>query len=269
MNYKIRTDKLLGTGNGSFWDMTVYLKQGWAWLVAGMTTGFTAALLSLALTPVYYESTVVLTPAAVGKEVVEPVVQTLERLKLPTFYDKELLEVCRASVGVVLSNMKASQVKGASLVQVSFQSPSPDVSAACLNATVAHLAKTQMLLSEPMLLTMREGLELTQRQLKEAEAFQSQLEKRATSSADATSLLMLNSLSKREEIVRLQKMLVDQKLLLSPPFTVSMQLLEPVYTPEHPQERKSTPILAGGLLGGFVLGLLGFFVRRSFLERFT
>ena len=105
------------------------------------------------------------------------------------------------------------------------------------------------------------------KQQTEAEAFQAQLEKRVVSSADSASLLMLSALSKREEIARLQKLLIEQKGQLSAPLTQSMQLLEPIYAPERAVAPKKLPILVGGLFGGLVLGGLVFFVLRSWLGR--
>lgn len=194
--------------------------------------------------------------------------QTLERLKLPTFYDEKTLQACQVPSRQALSgSVKASQVKGNSLIQVSYRAPTTVIAEACVNAVVAQLTQSQKAIAEPLLKTLEEQLVLTKKQLTEAEGFQGQLEKRATSSADSTSLLMLNTLTKREEIVRLQKLLVEQKVQLSPPLTQPMQLLEPIYAPERPVAPKKLPVLAGGLLGGLVLGGLVFFVRRSWLAR--
>ncbi len=65
----------------------------------------------------------------------------------------------------------------------------------------------------------------------------------------------------------MQKLLVEQKVQLSPPLTQPMQMLEPIYAPERPVAPKKLPVLAGGLFGGLVLGGLVFFVRRSWLGR--
>ena len=67
--------------------------------------------------------------------------------------------------------------------------------------------------------------------------------------------------------MRLQKLVGEQKILLSAPVTQSMQLLEPIYAPEKPVLPKKFPTLVGGLFAGLVLGGLVFFVRRSWLGR--
>lgn len=261
----------------SLWDIVNFLKEGWTWLAGGLVLGLVGAVGFVGLSPAQYEATSIVQPATVGMPTtttttrgaeVEPVAQTLERLKLPTFYDEVMMQACQATSRQALSgSVKASQVKGNSLIQVSYRAPTKAVAEACVNAVVAQLTQSQKAIAEPLLKTLEEQLVLTKKQLTEAESFQGQLEKRATSSADSTSLLMLNTLTKREEIVRLQKVLVEQKVQLSPPLTQPMQLLEPIYAPERPVAPKKLPVLAGGLFGGLVLGGLVFFVRRSWLAR--
>ena len=261
----------------SLWDIMAFLKEGWLWLVSGLVLGLAGAVGFVLMTTSLFEATAIVQPATVGLPTtttttkgaeVEPVAQTLERLKLPTFYDEVMLQACQAPTRLALSgSVKASQVKGNSLIQVSYRAPSTAVAEACVNAVVAQLSQSQQAIAESLLKTLEEQLVLTKKQLTEAESFQGRLEKRATSSADSTSLLMLNTLTKREEIVRLQKLLVEQKVQLSAPLTQPMQLLEPIYAPERAVAPKKLPMLAGGLFGGLVLGGLVFFVRRSWLAR--
>ena len=163
-------------------------------------------------------------------------------------------------------SVSASQVKGNSLIQVGYRASSVAVAEACVNAVIAQLIKSQGSVAAPLIKALEEQLHATQRQLNEAEGFQSQLEKRAVATSDSASLLVL-ALSKRENVVRLQKLVGEQKVLLSVPVTQPMQLLEPIYAPDKPVLPKKAPALAGGLLGGLVLGGLAFFVRRSWLAR--
>lgn len=262
----------------SLWDIVNFLKDGWRWLAGGVVAGAVGAVGFVLVTPSQFEATAIVQPATVGMPTttttttrgaeVEPVIQTLERFKLPTFYDEAMLQACQAPSRQALSgSVKASQVKGNALIQVSYRAPTAAVAEACVNAVVGQLTQSQTAIAEPLIKTLEEQLVLTKKQLTEAEGFQGQLEKRVTSSNDGVSLLMLNTFSKREEIVRLQKLLVEQKVQLSPPLTQPMQMLEPIYVPERPVAPKKLPVLAGGLFGGLVLGGLVFFVRRSWLER--
>lgn len=260
----------------SLWDVVNFLKDGWRWLAGGVVAGAVGAVGFVLVTPSQFEATAIVQPATVGMPTttttrgaeVEPVARTLERLKLPTFYDEAMLQACQAPSRQALSgSVKASQVKGDALIQVSYRAPTTAVAVACVNAVVGQLTQSQTAIAEPLIKTLEEQLVLTKKQLTEAEGFQGQLEKRVTSSNDGVSLLMLNTFSKREEIVRLQKLLVEQKVQLSPPLTQPMQMLEPIYAPERPVAPKKLPVLAGGLFGGLVLGGLAFFARRSWLGR--
>ena len=148
------------------------------------------------VSPAQYEATSIVQPATVGMPTttttttrgaeVEPVAQTLERLKLPTFYDEAMLQACQAPSRLALSgSVKASQVKGNSLIQLSYRAPSIAVAEACVNAVVGQLTQWQTRIAEPLQKTLEEQLVLTQKQLTEAEGFQGQLEKRATASAES------------------------------------------------------------------------------------
>lgn len=262
----------------SLWDILDFLKDGWRWLAGGLIAGAVGAVGFVLVSPAQFEAMAIVQPATVGLPTttnnntkgaeVEPVAQTLERLKLPTFYDDAMLQACQAhSRQALAGSVKASQVKGNALIQVSYRAPTVTLAEACVNAVVRQLTQSQTTIAEPVIKTLEEQLVLTRKQLTEAEGFQGQLEKRATASADGASLLMLNTLSKREEIVRLQKLLIEQKVQLSAPLTQPMQLLEPIYAPERPVAPKKLPVLAGGLFGGLVLGGLAFFVRRNWLGR--
>jgi uncharacterized protein involved in exopolysaccharide biosynthesis len=242
--------------------------------------GLLGALGYVLVSPAQYEATAIVQPATVGMPTtttttttttkgveVESVAQTLERLKLPTFYDEAMLKACQAPSQQALSGgVKASQVKGNSLIQVSYRARSVAVAEACVNAVVATLARSQAEIAAPIIKTLEEQLSLSRQRLADEKEFQAQAEKRVSGSADG-SLLMLKALSKREDIIQLQRQLVDQSVQLSVPITQPVRLLEPIYAPERPVAPKKLPVLAGGLFGGLVLGGLAFFVRRSWLAR--
>ena len=261
----------------SVWDIVDFLKAGWRWLAGGVVAGALGAVGFVLVSPAQFEATAIVQPATVGMPTtttttkgveVEPVAQTLERLKIATFYTAELVQACQApSRSALASSLKASQVKGNALIQISYRANSGAVAEACVNAVVAELARAQADIAAPIIKTLQEQLELTRRRFADEKVFQAQAERKVTASTDGVSLLMLKALSKREELVQLQRQLVDQSVQLSTPITQPMQLLEPIYAPERPVAPKKLPVLAGGLFGGLVLGGLAFFARRSWLGR--
>lgn len=254
----------------SLWDVVNLLKEGWLWLAGGLLLGLAGAVGFVVVSPPQYEATGVIQPAVVGlppnvtKGVeVEPIVQTLERLKLATFYNEAQVQACQAPSELALaSGVKAIQIKGNSLIQLSYRAPSTAAAGACINSVVAQLAKSQDALAEPTLKMLEEQLVLTRKQLMEALSFQAQLEKLVVSSSDTASLLMLNVLSKRDEVVRLQRLELEKRAQLSAPLTQPLHLLEPVYVSEKVVAPKKLFVLLVGLLGGFVFGGLLFFMRR-------
>lgn len=254
----------------SLWEVVNLLKEGWLWLIGGLLLGLAGAVGFVVVSPPQYEATGVIQPAVVGlspnvtKGVeVEPIVQTLERLKLSTFYNEAQVQACQAPSELALaSGVKAIQVKGNSLIQLSYRAPSTAAAGACIISVVEQLAKSQDALAEPTLKKLEEELVLTRRQLMEALSFQARLEKLAVSSNDTASLLMLNVLSKRDEVVRLQRLELEKRAQLSAPLTQPLHLLEPVYVSEKVVAPKKLFVLLVGLLGGFVFGGLLFFIRR-------
>lgn len=265
-NLGMRDDEL------SLRDVLDFLKQAWRWLAAGATAGLIGAVGLVLITSSQYEVTAVIQPATVGLPTtttttkgadVEPVVQTLERLKIATFYTSEMVQVCQvASAHTLASGLKPSVVKGNSLIQLNYRATSKAEAEACVNAVVARLAKSQAMIVAPIIKTLEEQLAQSRLRLREAKEFQAQLEKRAAS-ADTSSLLMLSALAKREEIEHLQKQILELEVLLSAPLTQPLQLLEPIYAPEWPVATKRLSTLAGGVFGGLVLGGLAFFARRT------
>lgn len=259
----------------SLWDILVFFKEGWRWLACGVVAGALSAFGFVSASPAQYEATAIVQPATVGMSTtttkgveVESVELTLERLKLPTFYDETMLQDCQApSQQALYGGLKASQVKGNSLIQVSYRAQTVAVAEACVNSIVAALARLQAEIAAPIIKTFEEQLSLSRQRLADEKAFQAQAEKRLSESADGVSFLILKALSKREHIIQLQRQLVDQSMQLSAPITQPLRLLEPIYAPERLVGPKKLPVLAGGLFGGLALGGLAFFVRRSWLMR--
>ena len=204
--------------------------------------------------------------------------QLIERLKFPTFYEPDQLKACdiaSGSPGVTLAQrINPMVLKGTNILQVTYKARSSALAVQCLDAIMNRVIGSQNKLSETSLQNARKQLALTQGQLAESERIQSMLEKRSVSSLDAadtkfsqTVLLLSTTLSKKEEIQRLRKSVLEQMAALEPPATQSAQLIEPIYAPGPAVFPKKTSALAGGLFGGLVLGGLVFFVRRSWLAR--
>lgn len=269
----------------NLWELLEVAKSGWQWLAGGAVLGLAVAIGFVLVVPAEYEATAVLQPATVGMATtttkgaeVESAAQTLERLKMPTFYSDTLLQTCDVKSLVnprqaLAMAVKPTLVKGNSLIQISYRGESPAVAEECVAAVVERLEKAQSVLAEPIIKTLEEQRQLTKQQLDDAERIQAQIEKRAMTldTSDAkfiASMLMLSAtLSKREEIARLRKLYTEQTLQLSEPLTQQAKLFEPIYSPDRAVFPKKTLTVLGGLIGGLVLGGIVLFMRRGWLRR--
>lgn len=250
----------------NIWELMEHLKSGWHWLAGGCAVGLLGATGFLMLVPAKYEATAVIQPATIGMIVatttttVEPIAQTIERLKLVTFYGDELVKTCQATSAKDLAeDVKASVVRGNTLLSVGFRANSVETAQSCVAKIVGRLAQSQLEISSPLIKELENQLASTKQQIEEAERFLAQNEKLLSPAANGAVLLML----KREELMNMKKLYREQRLQLIEPLTRPLQLLEPLYAPQKAVSPKKLLVVAGGLMGGLFAGLLALFINRG------
>lgn len=253
----------------NIWELMEHLKSGWHWLAGGCAVGLLGATGFLMLVPAKYEATAVIQPATIGMIVattttttttVEPVAQTIERLKLVTFYGDDTVKVCQAgSAKDLAQGVKVSIVKGNNLVSLGYRADSVALAEACMAKIVGQLSQSQIDIATPLIKELEDQRASTKQQIDDAERFLAQHEKGLSSAPTGSVLLML----KREELMKLQKLYREQRIQLTEPLTQSMKLLEPIYAPERAVFPKKLLTVAGGFIGGLFLGLLAFFINRG------
>lgn len=254
----------------NIWELMEHLKSGWHWLAGGCAVGLLGATGFLMLVPAKYEATAVIQPATIGMIVatttttttttVEPIAQTIERLKLVTFYGDELVKTCQATSAKDLAeDVKASLVRGSTLLSVGYRANSVETAQSCVAKVVGRLAQSQSEISLPLIKELENQLASTKQQIEEAERFLAQNEKLLSPAANGAVLLML----KREELMNMKKLYREQRLQLIEPLTRPLQLLEPIYAPQKAVSPKKLLVVAGGLMGGLFAGLLALFINRG------
>lgn len=264
---------MMGQRNNSilFRDILVFLKIGWRWFIVGGVLGLVCAVTYLVLTPKKFEAMAIIQPATVGVSYantargaeVEPIGETLERLKLASFYDDALVQICQATSSQRLAeSVISSQVKGNWLIKLSYRAPSREVAEACVNAVMAQLVKSQLQVAAPLIEKIEEVLVSTERRLSETESLLSMHKKRITSMDPGLETLAF-LLSKQDNTAGLTKLILELKIQLSAPMTQPMKFLEPVYASVEPAFPKKLPALAAGFFGGLLLGGLVFFLSQS------
>lgn len=278
----------LDTESSSVWELIGQLIDNWTWLFGGLMTGLIASISFLFWATPKYESIAIVQPATIGtsaqlnigtgsqgsigaatmsKLPVEPVNQTLERLKVPTFYSAGTIEVCDAMSSDMLSKeIKSSLVKNNSLISIKFRSTSPTHAEQCVTKVVEQLSSLQNEIARPLIQRLQQQMELTKLQIEDVEAFLDSFNKSVSEikiDAPLSSLVFLNAKSKREELLSLRKLFNEQSALLSEPLTQPLTLIEKISTSDNPVFPKTILTIAGGIFSGLFGGLLALFVNLS------
>lgn len=250
----------------SLWELIDQLKHGWQWLLGGGAVGVIGAISFVFLTSPQYEASVTIQPATIGLNAattaVEPAAQTLERLKLVTFYNDDIVKTCGAdSAKELAKGVKPQLIKGNNLLSISYRAGSAALAHACVSKIVAQLTQSQAAIAAPLIKELQMQQTSTKQQIDEVERFLSANEKRVASSPTSNELATLLML-KRGDLSNLQRLYREQRMQMTEPLTQSMKPLEPIYVPEKPVTHKLVTV-AGGLVGGLLAGLLALFVNRS------
>lgn len=257
------------------WKLLEHLKFGWKWVAMGGAIGLASAIFLAAFIPAQYEATAVVQPATIGMIVattttttttataVEPVSQTLERLKLVPFYSDDIVKACDTDSAKDLANsVKVNLVKANNLLSITYRTRSATLANTCMNKIVMRLTQSQTAIATPLIEELRAQQISTKQQIDEAERFIAAKERSAKSSSGSNESFAL-MMFKREDLTKLQKLYREQRIQLTEPLTQPMKLLEPIYVPEKPVAPKKLLIIVSSLIGGMFIGLLAFLCNRS------
>ena len=248
----------------NFWDLIENIKSNWLWPVAGGIFGLLGSVMFLTSFPHQYEASAILQPAAIATiaPTVEPVVNTLERLKTVTFYDDDLVKTCEAVSAKILSQaVKASILKGTNLIAIFYRGKSPSVAEACIVSIVEKVKQLQSQIAAPLLKKLDEQRASTKKQIDDAQRFLLQYEnqlKRPLTSSDSVFLML-----KSEELDKLQKLHREQEVGMTEHLTQPMKLVAPIYAPKEALSQKYLLTVVGGILVGLIVGLAALFFNRS------
>ena len=248
----------------NFWHLIENIRSNWHWTVVGGSFGLIGSLIFLILLTHRYEASAVLQPAAIASfaPTVEPVANTLQRLKTVTFYTDEVVATCQAASGKnLLEAIEVKVIKGTNLIAVSYRGDSPAIAVACIENIVRHLIQLQSMIAAPLLKQLDEQKASTKKQIDDAERFLLQYENRlkpSLSSSDSVFWIL-----KREELDKLQKLYREQSVILTEPLTQPMKLVVPIYAPKDALPRKPLLKVFGGFIAGLIVGLVLMFFNLS------
>lgn len=141
----------------SLMDIYDFLRDGWWTLVGLSVLGLVIGIIVSFVFPVKYQASALLDSGKVGfytrdqgvvSREVEPVATLAERMKLPGFYSPQSLAACglesSPSAGAALAGALSPNVaRNSKFVTLTYQSDSPEVAKACLQAVLSDVIREQ------------------------------------------------------------------------------------------------------------------------------
>jgi len=289
----------------SLFDLWEKLRNGWRYVVGGGVIGLAGAGAALMVLPPKYEAVAVVQIAQVGQVSyaqlgqvmqipslnVEPAAQVIERMKTPAFqttvaqtlgnrgWIDDLQHSANATAKYIsLQLIKGTLAQGASsLIEVKANASNPEDAMNIADASVKELAKRHSELAKPILEKMYSELKLAKEKLisaeKELESINKLVANAGVKDDRFTQLSLMTGLrvQKESELFAQRQAIVALETALSAPATQPTKAIEAVFVTDKPVSPKKTLLLALGLIGGLLAGVVAvFFVdawRRAQVQR--
>ena len=163
----------IGDDEISLYDIYEFLRDGWKTLVGMSVLGVVAGLVLSFVLPVKFEASGSIEPARVAGEPVEEVDQLAEKMRSPTYYDRQTLEVCELldklnPAAQLAKDLSPSVGRQSAFVAVKFQSSSPDLAKQCLQAVIEDVKRNQEELARSSRESVRDQIRVATQQLERA-----------------------------------------------------------------------------------------------------
>ncbi len=268
----------------SLFDLWQTLIGGWRYVLAGAVVGVLAAVMVVLTVQPTYEASALLQAGKVAGAVIEDAATIVERFKSPSFHLEVANDVGDEKWAEQVENGNGTQILSAqvpktapSMVEVKVKAKSPDFAKKIADTATQKLIKRQDELSSQVLQKIRFDLATAKEKLLKAENDLLDLTKilSATGVKDErfsqVSLLTSIKLQKESDVFALRQSVFALEISLMPPSTQPARVLEAVYVAQKPVSPKKGLLLALGLMGGLLVGLLSVFVsnawRRARVQR--
>lgn len=280
------SDRLQEEAEISLFDLWQKLMAGRRYVLGGLALGLLVSVLALASIQARYEALAILQIGQIAGSPVELPQQVVERMKSPVFLlgvahrigDAEWAERLNNSHGsgselLLVQPVKASSGQaGASLIEIKAKSSSVDEAKKLAEAAIALLVERQGELSKPILGKIQNDLAITREKLARTEKELGELAA-MTSAAGVkderfTQLSLITSLrvQKEAEVFSLRERVYSLEISLFPPETQPSQALEGVFVSTKPVSPRFGLVLALGVLGGLLFGVITVFVADAWRE---
>lgn len=259
----------LGSSEGEIYpiDILRFLKGAWMKIAVAGILGLLAAVFYLLVTPKRYEAVAQIAMAQIilannsNNSIIQPGINIEEpallisRLTLPTSFTPQVINVCKvdggANSGATLAgSIKLSLPKGvANVVELKVLGTSPEEVSTCAQAIFELIKTSQGQIVAPLIAEAKVRLDNSEERLKEA--------KNLVVKADRSGLVAgATYLSTRDEIRFLLDEIASLNNVIISSHNRAARLIAPIYVNNTPIIPKRRLVLAVGLLGGLLVGLL-------------
>ncbi len=290
----------------SLFDLWEKLREGWRYVAGGTAIGLLGAGLALALIQPKYEAVAVVQVGQTGQVgqvaqvglvgqvttlPVEPTQLSVERMKTPTFQMavaqgagiQDWIDALRrsATAGNDYLSLQVSKAtvgqNAAPLMELKAKADSIENARKIAEVAILELGKRQSEIAKPAIVRMQADLAIAKEKRQRAEEDLGSLSKLVATAGIKddrfTQLSLMNSLrlQKESELFFQRQLVAALEGALGPPATQPAKAVEPVFVSEKPVSPKKALLLALGLVGGFLAGIVAVFVvdawRRSRRQR--
>ena len=264
----------------SLFDLWEKLQEGWRFVAGGTAIGVLAAGVAIGVIPVKYEAVSTIRIGVVSGMEIEAATTTLERFKSSMFVleaaqksgSAKLAERISLGDGVTGDYVKAQLVKGTSLVELKTSSDTPDSAKKLNDMLVQQLMQRHEVQGAPLkeklkseIALVREKLSTVEKELAELSEI-SYVKTPKDIQFSAVSLLVSQRIQKQSEVFGLRQQVTNLELMMVSPATQNTQAVEMSFVPVKPVSPKTNLLLALGLIGGLLVGVLSVFIRDGWLR---
>lgn len=263
----------------SLFDLYAKLRKGWRGILGGGLSGLIASVLAVVFIPPKYEAVAMLQAGRVAGTVVEDPPIIVERLKSPAFLVEIAQDVGDQDWQEDIHDGEGRNVLTAlvprtnpSVVEVRIKARSPEAAKKIADSATEMLIKRQNELSKGVLGKIRFDLDVAKEKLVRAENELSTLSKTVNSTqvrderfSQVSSLISLR-LQKESEMFGLRQTVNALEISLLSPATQSAKVLEDIFVSRKPVSPKKTLLLALGLVGGLLLGVMFVFFNDAWQQ---
>lgn len=258
-------------------DVLQALRNGKRVLVGSTLAGLLAGSALAIFLPERHSAEASIQMAMVANEPVELPSTLTEKLKLPSYYSKEVFQACGVSnakkPGETLSRkINAALNRTAPMVNLSFEDGNPDKAEDCLQTLQAYIAANQWKQAEPAVTATRQQLATLKSRLEEVEKFKANLGSHVSGylsgdvKAGSNAMVLPALASSNQEIRELLTEINKLEISLSPTKTRPASFVTPIYVSETRPLSKRVLFGLALTAAGLFLGIAALIVRGAWRQ---